>query len=160
MKKIKIIIFSIVLLCSMIGCKQKDEQITKTADDIDYVVVKISNSKKVKDLFQFTSIENTSITDFSNLDIEEGVYSLGYLSNGYTILWFSSDDGYGYDDCLFMYIEKKVETSSIITYAQKLGEEPITYNEFLNNYYQENNNEIDETAKVLEDSYIIIKMEK
>lgn len=49
-------------------------------------------------------------------------------------MWKSGDDGYGYDDCLFLYVEDKVSDVQVATYASKLKEELISYENFKEKY--------------------------
>jgi len=114
------------------GCSSKSIEDDKEVKK-DYVVVKVASDEIIDEIFDFKSIEQTNITNFSEANVKEGVYSIGHLSDGNSVFWFSSDDGYGYDDCLFIYTEKSLNTSSVMQYAPKLKEEPISYNEFLSN---------------------------
>lgn len=139
MKKIISIFLCLSMLFLSSGCSSKNEENGENVES-DYIVVKVEDNDKIDEIFNFSSIERTNITNFSDADVKEGVYSIGHLSNGNSVIWFSSDDGYGYDDCLFIYVKDNLNTSSIMHYASKLKEEPISYNDFLNDNKEFNQN--------------------
>lgn len=68
------------------------------------------------------------------MDAGNGCYCIGALPGGNSVVWKSDDDGYGYDDCLFLYVEDKVSDVQVATYASKLKEEPISYENFKEKY--------------------------
>ena len=132
-KKWFIIFLVILLLISLTGCSGEK----KENEQSNYVVVKISNGSTVDDLFEFESVSKIALnTEFSKVDAENGCYCIGALSGGNSVVWKSDDDGYGYDDCLFLYVDDKVSDVQVATYASKLKQEPISYENFKEKYKQ------------------------
>lgn len=126
-----IIFLVILLLISLIGCSGKTEE----NEQPNYVVVKISNGSTVDDLFEFEAVSKIALdTEFSKVDAENGCYCIGALPDGNSVVWKSNDDGYGYDDCLFLYVEDRVSDVQVAAYASKLKGEPVTYEEFKEKY--------------------------
>ncbi len=127
MKKVIGCLFTIILSVLLISCSgniEKDEE-------ANYTVVKISNNTKVGELFKFESVSKIVVdSGVSKLDVENGCYCIGRLKDGNSIVWKSDNDGYAYDDCLFIYVEDKISDTQIVTYAAKLKEKPISYNSF------------------------------
>ena len=122
-----IALFSILL----ISCSEKTEKIEKA----NYVVLQISNDTKVNDLCEFESTSKAVLdSELSRLDVENGCYCIGALQDGNSIVWRSDDDGYGYDDCLFIYVEDEISDTQIMSYAVKLKETPISYDSFKEKY--------------------------
>lgn len=131
MKKIIICLFTALLPILLISCSGKTEK----NEEANYVIVKMENDTKVNDLFEFKSVSKTVLdSEFSQLDMEDGCYCIGVLVNGNSIVWRSDDDGYGYDDCLFIYVEDEISDAQIVTYAVKLKETPISYDSFKEKY--------------------------
>ena len=130
-KKWFIIFLVILLLISLTGCSGEK----KENEQSNYVVVKISNGSTVDDLFEFESVSKIALnTEFSKVDAENGCYCIGALQDGNSIVWRSDDDGYGYDDCLFIYVEDEISDTQIMSYAVKLKETPISYDSFKEKY--------------------------
>lgn len=127
MKKVIGCLFTIILSVLLISCSGNIEK----NEESNYTVVKISSNTKVGDLFKFKSVSKIVVdSGVSKLDVENGCYCIGRLKDGNSIVWRSDDDGYGYDDCLFIYVEDKISDTQIVTYATKLKEKPISYDSF------------------------------
>ena len=123
-----------MMLFSLIGCSGKEE--TKEQEDVvETALVEAPEDQDLEQLFKFKSVERTSITDYTENKMKEGLYSIGILDNDTSIFWYSSDDGYGYDDGVFLYVDKKITSSNIMEYAEKLNGNAISYEEFLSEYY-------------------------
>lgn len=120
-----------VLFASLMGCGTANEK-NKQAN---YAVVEISNGTNVNDLFEFDSVSKIALNgELSKLDVKSGCYCIGTLQDGNSVVWRSDDDSYGYDDCLFVYVEDQVSDMQVITYAAKLKENPILYDSFKEKY--------------------------
>lgn len=117
--------FCIVLLffCLMMmaGCSQETSE-KKT----DYVVVEIPEDYTVEQLFQFESVSHNALNGASGWGVSDGVYNIGTLENGDTIVWRSDD--------VMVYIKETFKTTQIVQYAGKLNEEPVSYEEFKEMY--------------------------
>ncbi len=129
MKKI-LMGFLVIMLVLLSGCGEKNEE----SESAMYVVVKMPEDLNVDDLFEFESVSQSVISDYADLGIDEGCYCAGTLKGGKTIVWRSDDDPYGYDDCLFIYIESELSDAQVTGYAAKLKEESISYDEFKGKY--------------------------
>lgn len=131
MKKVIGNFFAVLLSISLMGCNGE----TKKSEQVDYVVVEISSGTKVNDLFEFKSVAKIALDgELSELDVEDGCYCIGALQGGNSIVWRSDDDGYGYDDCLFVYVEDEISDTQVMTYAVKLKDTPISYDSFKEKY--------------------------
>lgn len=142
------IIITVILMIAVFAFINMKDESDSTTNNKQYSVVQITKDDDIESLFLFTSVEQTNITDASYSGIQNGTYSLGVLSNGHSVFWFSDDDGTENDDCLFIYVEKKLKTAELISYIDKLDEDPITYQEFLKLYSQY---EKDEISQIMED---------
>ena len=133
MKIIKVFAVFMVFF-SLFGCSSKEE--TKEQEDVvKTTLVEAPEDQDLEQLFQFKSVERTNITDYTENKMKEGVYCIGILDNDKSIFWYSSDDGYGYDDGVFLYVDKKLTSNNIVQYAEKLNGDAISYEEFLSDYY-------------------------
>lgn len=120
-------LFSVLLM----GCSDKMEK----EKQANYDVVEISSDMKVDELFDFKSVSKIALDGkLSSTDVESGCYCIGSLENGKSVIWRSDDDGYGYDDCLFVYVEDVVTDMQIMTYAAALKETPISYDSYKEKY--------------------------
>lgn len=131
-----IFLICIMILGSVMGCGNQDDNSSKE-DEKEYVVVKIEKSIEieVEELFEFKSKKSIALTDYSGLNIPEGVYTIGYTDSGYSVIWKSDDDKYAYDDCKFIYVEDEVSDSEVAYFGGKLGsEEGIGYKQFIQKY--------------------------
>lgn len=134
-KKIVLVIICLLAVAFIFACKRGGEDSKNEDEDREYAVVNMSEGTLVTDLFTFTSTTKTSISDpTGKMNIDDAVYTVGMLSNGCTVVWKSGDDGYGYDDCKFVYIVGKGSVSD----CAKLNETGISYNEFLDKYGNHN----------------------
>lgn len=130
MKKVIGCFFAALLFVLLIGCGK-----TGKNEQANYVVVEMSNGTKVNDLFEFESVSKIALDgELSKIDVEDGCYCIGVLQGGNSVAWRSDDDGYGYDDCLFIYVEDEISDTQIMTYAAKLKETPISYESFKEKY--------------------------
>ena len=125
------IVMTIILFAHLTGCGSKaieDEQ-------KNYTVVKIADDVSIEELFDFESVTKVALSGaLSKLGIEEGVYGIGALSNGHSVVWRSDDDPYAYDDDLFVYVEDSVSKQQVISFVAKPEDTPITYDDFREKY--------------------------
>lgn len=131
MKKVIGCFFAALLSVSIMGCSGSGK--TEKEKQPNYVVVEMSNGTKVDDLFEFESVTEIAL-DGRLVGVEDGVYCSGALQDGNSVIWRSDDDGYGYDDSLFVYVEDEISAMQISGYAFKLKETPISYNSFKEKY--------------------------
>lgn len=133
-KKMKMIVLVILCLFTasfICACESGDEAVKNKDEEREYAVVNMSDGMLVTDIFEFSSTTKISVSDpAGKTNIEDAVYTVGKLSTGCTVVWKSSDDGYGYDDCKFVYIVGEGSASD----CAKLKETGISYDEFLNEY--------------------------
>ena len=129
---------SVLVGCVLAGCNGTEERPPKAENLADYVVVSVHSDVDIESYFDFSSVDRVHLETYFGSDdnLDSGVYSAGHLSDGNCIVWRSDDDGYGYDDCLFVYVEEDLSGGEVpwIKYAEKLGEEPIDFEEFLREY--------------------------
>lgn len=126
---VAITLSSIMLLCSATSCAKTDKQASNAI--ADYTVVQVDQGSNPKDYYEFTSVEHVSLSSVSSeSSFTEGVYSIGHLGNGDSVIWLSSDDGQGYDDRLYIYIRDDVSSISIYSWVSKLQEEAVPHSLF------------------------------
>lgn len=131
MKKIVFSFLAAFLFVFEIGCGNKIAE----KEQANYVVVEISDGTNVNDLFEFQSVSKVALGgEVSKLGIQEGCYCIGRLQGKNSIVWRADDDGTGYDDCLFIYVEQEVSNVQVTSYVSKLGETPISYDSFKEEY--------------------------
>lgn len=127
MKKKLYIVFGITLIIFLIaGCgKQKESKTENQA----YVVVNLEDGAKIEDLFSFTSTANTTVSDYTKMNIPSGPYTIGYTDNGCTLVWLKGADS------KFVYVKQNLPINKASIYAQFLQKEDgITYKEFTEQY--------------------------
>ena len=118
-------------LVGLSGCSEKGGE-APSANQADYAVVSMGDDVGVDDLFDFESRSSYALSDptHSGVGPKEGVYTIGSLDEGGSIVWYSSDDGYGYDDRLFVYVKDEVGPTSWMQWANKLDEPSISLDQF------------------------------
>lgn len=122
---------AIILFAFLTGCGRNSAENEKK----NYTVVEVPDNESVEGLFDFESVTKVALSgQLSKLGIEEGVYCIGALSNGHSVVWRSDDDLYGYDDGLFVYVEDSVSKQQVISYAAKPEDTSITYDDFREKY--------------------------
>ena len=123
MKKIKSFFIIILSLCiiALTGCLKKPTEEVKTTDDC--VTVQLPEGSAVKDLFQFKSTDQIFVAG-----ADRSIY-IGYLEDGNSVVWDAGDE--------FLYVKGEAKDASIIYYMNQLREDPITYNEFQEQYNNE-----------------------
>ena len=94
-----------------------------------YAVVSVDEDTDIDTLFDYSSKSQVAVSDISSSN-ETKVYTYGILDNGASVVWYSGDDNYGYDDRLFVYVEDEVSEVSWYQWTRKLDETPITLEEF------------------------------
>lgn len=115
----------------MTGCSNEQETSQK---ETDYIVVKLPEDCEVADIFQIKSVLRNSLNGAEKMGVSNGVYCIGTLENGDTVVWRSDDDVYGYDDSLMVYVKGEVSDKDILYWARRLNETPVSYEEFEEEY--------------------------
>ena len=112
-----------VLQIMIVGCAGK----TTKESEQNYVVVETTGDFKVEETFDFTSVSHAVVGDVSNSNnkIQDGVYGVGILSDGCSIVW-CSDQYSG----VFVYVKEELNDASMIKYVAKMGEDTISYDDF------------------------------
>ena len=115
---------SIIML---VGCGKSTEK--SPADNDNCVVVEVPEGSEVKSIFHFESTSQTSLTGGSGVGVADGVYRMGKLEDGNSIVWRSED--------VFLYVPGEAEAKEILHYGTRLKDTPISYDEFKEKYVEE-----------------------
>lgn len=128
MRKARYICAALMLSSLMIttGCSGEAEQ-KKTND----IVVEMPKDCKVDDIFQFESVSKKSLAGASSMGVSDGVYCVGALGDGNTVVWRY------HDGSSMVYVKGEVSDTQIVYYAKRLQEDAVSYEEFKEEYEKE-----------------------
>ena len=115
---------SIIIL---VGCGKSAEK--SPTDNDNCVVVEVPEGSEVKNIFHFQSTSQTSLTGRTGVGVSDGVYRMGKLESGNSIVWRTED--------VFLYVPGEAESKQILHYGKRLQDTPISYDEFKEKYVEE-----------------------